>query len=281
MCSNAFTPRCACPTCAARPRTSTRRVIAPRLACQTTPPVGSGVSIATALGSISSCVAQVAGAGDAAGLLVAHQVDDDPPRRRAARARARPRRRRAARRARPSCRRCRAPRCARPRGAAANCARDWAGTTSKWPWKYTVRGPAPACPRTTHGSSSSRLGGSSTSSGCEAETRHRVAQQPTAAAEVAARRVLRVERDELLDERRHLVGARLEPRLHLGHAIHAAHHAGASRPRPRGRYWSAPSRLPASTWVAAASAGTHTVSAPGSISMRSLRTFSRSPPSSS
>ena len=68
------------------PRTSTRSVIAPRLACQTTPPVGSAVSIATAPGVDHAGLAQVAGAGDAAGLLVADEVQDDPARRRAGRA---------------------------------------------------------------------------------------------------------------------------------------------------------------------------------------------------
>jgi hypothetical protein len=53
MCSNAFTPLSAYPTCASLPVVVTRSVSAPRAACQTTPPVGSAVSIALALPSIS------------------------------------------------------------------------------------------------------------------------------------------------------------------------------------------------------------------------------------
>ena len=53
MCSNALTPWWTYPTWASRPAVSTRSVIAPRHACQITPPVGSAVSIACADGSIS------------------------------------------------------------------------------------------------------------------------------------------------------------------------------------------------------------------------------------
>ena len=52
MCSNALTPSWTYPTWASRPAVRTRRVIAPRAACQITPPVGSAVSIAAARGSI-------------------------------------------------------------------------------------------------------------------------------------------------------------------------------------------------------------------------------------
>ena len=45
MRSNAFTPVCASPTCAARPRVVTRIESAPRFAFHTTPLVGSVVSI--------------------------------------------------------------------------------------------------------------------------------------------------------------------------------------------------------------------------------------------
>ena len=82
------------------------------------------------------------------------------------------------------------------------------------------RRPRRRSPRTTHGSSSSRAGGSSISSGDEAQPRHRVAQHAPAPAEPATRRVLAVDRDELLEQRRHLVGARLEPGLHVGSAGH-------------------------------------------------------------
>jgi hypothetical protein len=52
MCSKALTPSWTYPTCASRPEVWTRSVMAPRQACQITPPVGSAVSIATASGSI-------------------------------------------------------------------------------------------------------------------------------------------------------------------------------------------------------------------------------------
>ena len=147
------------------PRTSTRSVIAPRLACQTTPPVGSAVSIATRTGIDQAGLAQVPGAGDAAGLLVADEVQHDPAVVRAGRGRAPPQRRRACSRGRPSCRRsrarrsCRSP-CAaelRPRLARAR-RRSARGSRRSAYLRPTV-------PRTTQGSSSSRAGGSSISSG--------------------------------------------------------------------------------------------------------------------
>ena len=49
-----------------------------------------------------------------------------------------------------------------------------------------------------------------------AEPLHRRVQHAPAAAEPAPRRVLRVDGDELLDERRHLAGARVEPRMDSG-----------------------------------------------------------------
>ena len=54
----------------------------------------------------------------------------------------------------------------------------------------------------------------------ETQPFHGVAHEPSAAAEVAARRVLRVDRDELLHQRDHLVGTRREPRLHVSGAVH-------------------------------------------------------------
>lgn len=53
-----------------------------------------------------------------------------------------------------------------------------------------------------------------------AQPRHRVEQDPSATAEPAAGRILGVDGHELLQQRGHLVGARLEPGLHLSGAIH-------------------------------------------------------------
>ena len=78
MCSNALTPWWTYPTWASRPAVSTRSVIAPRHACQITPPVGSAVSIATRGRVDQPRGAEVPGPGRAAGLLVADAVEDDP-----------------------------------------------------------------------------------------------------------------------------------------------------------------------------------------------------------
>ena len=54
--------------------------------------------------------------------------------------------------------------------------------------------------------------------GGEAEPPHRLAQDRSASPEPSAGRVLRVDRDELPDERGHLVGTRLEPSPDAGFA---------------------------------------------------------------
>ena len=72
--SNAFTPVCASPTCAAFPRVVTRIESAPRLAFHTTPLVGSVVSI-----PMPSRSFQQARPALPAGLLVGHEVQDDAP----------------------------------------------------------------------------------------------------------------------------------------------------------------------------------------------------------
>ena len=56
--------------------------------------------------------------------------------------------------------------------------------------------------------------------GRQAQPRHRLGERAATAAEPAARRVLGVDRDELLEQRGHLVGARLEPGLHIRSAGH-------------------------------------------------------------
>ena len=51
--------------------------------------------------------------------------------------------------------------------------------------------------------------------GRESEVDHRVAERAAAAPERAPRRVLALDGDERLDQLRHLLGPRLEPRAHL------------------------------------------------------------------
>src|SRR5918992_1078941 len=74
MCSKAFTPSCTYPTCASRPDVRTRSVIAPRHACQITPPVGAAVQQAE-LASGGGAVQH----GDKAALHVRRPAPGDPP----------------------------------------------------------------------------------------------------------------------------------------------------------------------------------------------------------
>ena len=240
MCSNAFTPRWAWPTCASRPRglDAQRDRAAARVPDHAAGRLGGDHR--QRVGVDQPGLAQVPRAGHAAGLLVADEVQHDPAV-------------------------AEQPELARRGGAVehadqaalhvggaapgdpavaplrAELRRDPApGRRRSGRGSRPCRGPSPTPPRTMHGSSSSRLGASSISSGARPSRCHRVVQEPSAPAEPATGRVLGVDGDELLEQRGHLIGARLQPGLHLGGAIHQR--LPSHRPPPAARRSAAPCR---------------------------------------
>ena len=96
--------------------------------------------------------------------------------------------------------------------------------------------PSPRCRARRTAPPARRAGGSSISSGATPRRVQRVAQQPPAAARGRGPAGSRCRRRRgSSTQRRHLVGARVEPRLHLGRTIHGANHAVAARgARPGG-----------------------------------------------